>query len=413
MGKKILLIYSHDFTEQKSGDQKRFYKLIEYFKDRNYDVDQIGLLNLESKWDEISLLRIKKLVTHLYLFDFSERKKKNKQTLYKRVLKKVRKTFNLEKTKQKKIFCLPDRTTNDMINEARKLISDNKYDYVLFGDIFFHRIITCLNDLSFTKILIAEDFITKQMYDSKQLDLSNIGVLINQEILQINQYDHVIFISQQEYNFFSQFVTKVHTHFIPYFTERNMFLNADKIVYDLLFIGFSNIHNIKGLNWFLENVYPLLTTTIKIIIVGTVVQRIERNKYSRIEFVEYYKNIDELYTKVKITISPLFTGTGLKIKIIESLSYGKPVVCTEFSLNGFPSLEDNGCVIANNKTDFAIAINKLLSDPYFYSEQVKNINAIYDKYFGKDTNYRKLDRIFMPENDDNNTNTIDMRKRNI
>lgn len=49
----------------------------------------------------------------------------------------------------------------------------------------------------------------------------------------------------------------------------------------------------------------------------------------------------EFYEKITISISPIRFGGGLKIKVFEALSYGRPVLATQHSIDGFPSgIED-------------------------------------------------------------------------
>jgi len=67
----------------------------------------------------------------------------------------------------------------------------------------------------------------------------------------------------------------------------------------------------------------------------------------------------------------LHGGTGLKVKIIEALSYGTPVICTSESMVGFPNENDNGIIVENDPKEFAKQIIKLTSSPKFLDEQSK------------------------------------------
>jgi glycosyltransferase involved in cell wall biosynthesis len=42
------------------------------------------------------------------------------------------------------------------------------------------------------------------------------------------------------------------------------------------------------------------------------------------------------YNEIEVALSPIRFGSGLKIKVFEALSFGKPVLATKHSIDGFP-----------------------------------------------------------------------------
>ena len=53
------------------------------------------------------------------------------------------------------------------------------------------------------------------------------------------------------------------------------------------------------------------------------------------------QNTSVFYNSIDVALSPVRFGSGLKIKVFEALSYGKPVLATQHSIDGFPSnIED-------------------------------------------------------------------------
>ena len=61
------------------------------------------------------------------------------------------------------------------------------------------------------------------------------------------------------------------------------------------------------------------------------------------------ESLDDLYSRTKIAIVPMFDGTGLKIKTITAMSYGIPVVGTCAAVDGFADKKENPCLITNNE----------------------------------------------------------------
>ena len=65
----------------------------------------------------------------------------------------------------------------------------------------------------------------------------------------------------------------------------------------------------------------------------------------------------------------------MKIKVVEAMSYGIPVVCTSRGVDGLPDKTRNGCLVADDAAAFAGHINRLVCDTVFYKQcqqQVKD-----------------------------------------
>jgi polysaccharide biosynthesis protein PslH len=45
---------------------------------------------------------------------------------------------------------------------------------------------------------------------------------------------------------------------------------------------------------------------------------------------------EDFYRRVDVTLAPVRVGGGMKVKVVESLTHGRPVVATPFALAGFP-----------------------------------------------------------------------------
>lgn len=94
---------------------------------------------------------------------------------------------------------------------------------------------------------------------------------------------------------------------------------------DMLFVGSSNIKNIVGINSFLTSyrtwrAHPSLT------IAGDVCEYVDHQhiQMPSVKLVGYVSDLPSLYRSVSAVICPV-EGTGVNIKIMEALAYGKPV----------------------------------------------------------------------------------------
>ena len=76
----------------------------------------------------------------------------------------------------------------------------------------------------------------------------------------------------------------------------------------------------------------------------------------------FVEDIDEVLSQACAMISPLMFGSGVKLKVIDSLRCGTPLISTEVGVEGI-QLEGNvGVIVTNNVDDFPVAMLGML-DP--------------------------------------------------
>ncbi len=117
--------------------------------------------------------------------------------------------------------------------------------------------------------------------------------------------------------------------------------------YDLVFVGSENPFNVDGLCEFIDE-YRDVLRTLTLAVAGKVgmtkqVMRVAQRN-SNVKLLGYVKDVSNLYSRSKVAISPV-DGTGLKIKVIEALTAGKPVFGSRHTIDGLPS-GHKGCIFS-------------------------------------------------------------------
>lgn len=209
----------------------------------------------------------------------------------------------------------------------------------------------------------THDFITAQNRDKK----SKIGKYFQTEMDIINRFDEIWTFSVEEKYIFEQFSNKKVVH-QPIAFEHQPLVQKKEYQYDIIYVASRNPHNIKGIDWFLNKVLPLLNPEYKVHIIGRIGQEI-KNSYPNVIIHGLVDDITDFYQNARISICPMLSGTGVKIKVLESLSYNVPVVTNTRGVDGLVNKSDNGCIVANEPEEFAEFINKLLMDDDFYKVQ--------------------------------------------
>jgi glycosyltransferase involved in cell wall biosynthesis len=70
-----------------------------------------------------------------------------------------------------------------------------------------------------------------------------------------------------------------------------------------------------------------------------------------------------VYQGAALAICPLLTGGGSRLKIVEALAYGRPVVSTRLGAEGMEELAGRGLVLVDEPAEFARTVAGLLGDP--------------------------------------------------
>ena len=132
----------------------------------------------------------------------------------------------------------------------------------------------------------------------------------------------------------------------------------------VLFVGSNTGPNIDGIEWFLREVWPTLLERhlgIKLQIAGTCcgsLSPVPRN----VVLLGRVDDLEPIYGRAGIVVSPLRLGSGLKIKLVEAIGRGKAVIATETTLQGVGDQVADGVVQADTPADFLAAFDRLLDD---------------------------------------------------
>lgn len=152
----------------------------------------------------------------------------------------------------------------------------------------------------------------------------------------------------------------------------------------LLFVGSSALPNVVGLNWFISEVWPLVLEawpSAKLRVAGSVSDSFSGQSHHHIEFLGLLDSLEAEYTRAGIVISPLTQGSGLKIKLIESLGRGKMVVATTVTTQGVEEQCEGAVFVSDDASEFAAGICKCLYDEALRADMGGKALAVARHYF--------------------------------
>jgi glycosyltransferase involved in cell wall biosynthesis len=83
-------------------------------------------------------------------------------------------------------------------------------------------------------------------------------------------------------------------------------------------------------------------------------------------------------------VVPLFSGSGMRVKIIEAMAAGKVVVSTSVGAEGIDMKDGEHLIIADNEKEFMTGIEKLLANRKEYLHIAENaVNFVKTEYNNK------------------------------
>jgi glycosyltransferase involved in cell wall biosynthesis len=131
-----------------------------------------------------------------------------------------------------------------------------------------------------------------------------------------------------------------------------------------LFVGSKGEGNVHGLLWFLKEVWPKVLSgnpSSQLHVCGTVCDKIETS-FPNTQFLGRVDSLDLEYAAAEVCLIPLHFGSGLKIKLIEALGYGRACVSTTIGIQGMAELKNTAVMVADTGERFATSIHHILSD---------------------------------------------------
>ena len=236
------------------------------------------------------------------------------------------------------------------------------------------------HELQFVKFERFQQSVVQDAYNTFLLKLRK-----QEEITSLNAYDHVVTLTGIDKELLTQNGVKCKISVSPLFIPSEKGFPDFKLsTNELVFVGGAkHIPNAEGLNWFIKEVHPILVNKIPnyhLYVVGS-----GWNDKSAITNIIYQGFIKDLtaFLPGKVMIVPLLTGSGMRMKILESVNNSIPFVSTTVGAEGMGFFDGNNCFIKDDPSEFADAIMRLLRDEFLQKQFVISAREHYEKNFSR------------------------------
>lgn len=124
--------------------------------------------------------------------------------------------------------------------------------------------------------------------------------------------------------------------------------------------------NIEAVDWLMDKVWPIVIQKkpdAKLVLAGRgMPERFKKLASHTIMIIDNVADSKIFYQEYDIMLVPLWSGSGLRIKLVEGLAYGKAIITTSIGAEGIAYQKNKDMLIADDVKEFAEAIIKLLQN---------------------------------------------------
>lgn len=195
--------------------------------------------------------------------------------------------------------------------------------------------------------------------------------MLRYEIAAVERADLVITMSDDDRAVLGRYVDTGHVVTIPNGVDCQRFTFAvdGREPASVLFVGFFRHEpNVEAVRYFCRTVLPLVhraRPAVRFRIVGAYPPEVVR-RLAELPGVEVTGQVDEIapcYRAAAVFVAPVLQGSGTRLKILEAMASGCPVVSTTIGAEGLGATDGRELLLADSPEAMASAIERILSDP--------------------------------------------------
>lgn len=239
-----------------------------------------------------------------------------------------------------------------LINYLKKYYPNSKY-IIIEEDVSFQG---AMRQTKYASNFLKKIFKALRANQYKHAELSALNLA---DIVTVNNYkDKQLLINEKV---FPDKIVQV----APYF-ENMTDLKTEKRNKNLIFYGAMNRkENYLSVIWFIENVFRYLNDSdiVFFVVGGNPHKSLLKFQSERIKIVGFVENVGKYFKNSLCLVAPLVLGAGIKIKVLEALSAGIPVLTNDIGAEGIGIINEVNYLHCNRPSDYITAIHRLINDP--------------------------------------------------
>ena len=217
---------------------------------------------------------------------------------------------------------------------------------------------------------------------------AGVSISLAEEIALLDRFDAVVAIQHEEARALAGMLKRA----IPLCCPHGVSVSDDGIEPErgsgplrLGFIGAGNDANFEAIDWFLKQVWPIVAAEpVRLHVFGDVCARLPTS----LEGVTLHGKVDfvaHAYGQCDVMINPVIHGGGIKIKSVESLVFGLPLIASAEGAVGIAEPHESGVIVAKSRGEFVDAILSLIHRPAVRRQMAGQARSAGKRQFNPET----------------------------
>lgn len=291
------------------------------------------------------------------------------------------------------------RFISDRFSKAlERLLSEQQFDVVQLEGLYLCPYIPVIRKKSNALIVyrahnIEHEIWKRTMEISKGLKrfyLRNLSKRIYKfELAMLNRYDLLVPITARDEAILNKLGNTKPTHVSQTGIDASVMLpNSKKLEHPTLFhLGSMEwAPNQEGLIWFVDKCWPAIREkypALKFYVAGRNAPQWlqKRLEVPNVVFIGEVADAYEFINSKSIMVVPLFSGSGMRVKIIEGMALGKSIVTTPIGAEGIAVENRKHLLIARDENSFIEAVSELIENHELFEQIGKNaIEFIHENF---------------------------------
>ena len=288
-----------------------------------------------------------------------------------------------------------------------EILKAEKFDVVQFEMLYMSAYLNVVRRYSNAKAVLRAHNIEHLIWERIAATTSNpvkkfyirhlARTLKKYELSIINQFDGLVTISEDDLKFFMQSGCSVPGTSVTFGMKMEDYTEpAGEEEFPSLFsIGAMNwIPNVEGVRWFLQNVWPDVHRqfpTLKYYIAGRGIPLwLINTEYPNVVIEGEVENALQFMKSRGVMIVPLFSGSGIRIKIIEAMVAGKAIISTTIGAEGILYTRGENIMIADTPCEFFEMISACVENHDLCKKIGRNASGLISLHYNWDKIITKL-----------------------
>lgn len=292
--------------------------------------------------------------------------------------------------------------------KLQEILEKNEFDIIQLESVFLKDYIPTIRKYSKAKLVLrapnVEFVIWQRLAEIETNPLKKFYLNIlskrlkTEEIYALNQVDAICTVTENDMLIMQGLGVSKPITSIPISIDVTKNLSTDNIEteYPSLFhLGALDWYpNQEAIKWLIDNVWPHLKNNfpdLKFYIAGRRPPKWLLN--IKIDGVEIIGEVEDAAAFIKskaIMPVPLFSGSGMRVKIIEGMMLKKAIVSTDIGIEGIIHKNGENVLIANNADEFISEISKLITDNELYNKLCTNAKINAEKHYSNKALTKKM-----------------------